>query len=223
MKNGSFKVCHRYGDDAGKRRVSAQYVSSGTYMQVDEAVREPIRIMNEDLGFKTIWSCEGHTEDWSCNDGVLGQKWDGDRVIAKCFQESYIALYPMCIKMAQCLTCFFESEGFAAGSTHRKDGGFEYSSVFLNYPGGHLEADLRLIPEDDQAVVCLRVGPHNVDMTRAPWREEDSLLFKDLGDALSGLKALEQGEWDLVRDTGWELWLAILSRYNDRRCEEDKK
>lgn len=53
----------QYPQEPAGRRFSGNHAGSDDYKMVDAAMKEPVRILNEDIGFQTHASCEGHLED----------------------------------------------------------------------------------------------------------------------------------------------------------------
>jgi hypothetical protein len=212
--NKNFKISGMYFPEADRRRVKSEYIDIGTYADVDHAVREPVRIINEVFGLKTLWSCEGHEQDWADNDGILGYvRDDKGEIIGRAFQESYIAFSPMYVQDVDKFIFYLRSLGFEEGSNLRHLCSGKYFSVFANFNSGHLEADVKYAEEGDLATIFLRVGSHNVNMSRAPAIDINGESFKNLSDSVSGFRSLKQADWDIIRDTGWELWLNILAGY----------
>ncbi|MCD1296295.1 hypothetical protein CUJ83_14930 [Methanocella sp. CWC-04] len=214
IKRKNFNIAGTYPKDPDCRRVSSLYADHSTYGCVDAAIREPVRILNEEFGLNTLWSCEGHEPEWKANGGILGFMYDEKgNVVGRCSQESYIALSEMYIENVDKFVLYLRSIGFGEGSTLRPLCKGKYYSVYLNFPNGHLESDIKYGPECETATVFLRVGPHNVNMDNAGWNEHNGTRFKNLCEAVSGNPAFSQEEWDSIRDAGWEIWLNIISNF----------
>lgn len=205
------RVSGTYKSDVEARRVSKNYAGGGLYNEVDGAVKEPVRILNEELGYRTYASCEGHPEDHRKEVGApIGYIYDDEgHVIGSRFQESYIALKS--VRDADHFERYLLENGFKEGSTKRiYAGGAEGWGIYRNLSNNScLTANFNKDTPTSRTRVSLRISGGRVDMGKAKWTEwpETGQRFRN---TLRVGKVVDQKSWDGIRDGGWETWLNLL-------------
>ncbi len=198
------------GIPPSKRSNSQYYAGGGSYaVNVDAAIKEPIRILNEELGYNTFASCEGHACNWKA--GTLGYSED---MSSSAFQESYVAVYAD-EESVKSLENYLTTKGFEIGSTPRANVVEETYDLYKNVGNYHLIFDIkRPVGPGGRSTFALRVGSGTLNPSKAKVHTLSSgESFRNIDSSLSGQKALSQKAWDSARDTGWTEWIDLLREY----------
>jgi hypothetical protein len=214
--SGGYGVKYTYSNiPASQRSNSTYYAGGGSYKtNVDSALIEPVRILNEVMGYNTFASCEGHAKDWNHAD-TLGYTKDKDgNPTGFAFQESYVAIWANENEMNS-MESYLKTQGFEIGSTPRSNVIENSYDLFKNVNGYHLIFDItKPIAPGGKSEFVLRIGSGILNPSKAKTHKlSTGETFKNIGDSLQGQKALSQKDWDTTRDAGWDKWLGIMQNY----------
>jgi hypothetical protein len=188
------------------RRVTTPPGSSD-YGHVDLAMREPVRIINEDLNLRTFASCEYHPCDLDKRHYEVfhynGKEYD---YTYRPPYRSYIALDLGRYHRVLSLMDFLKKSGF----TEEKD----------TSPQGKFD-----VLKDDDLTDTTKIMENHLLKANIPIATLGlSYSYYATGDPADGRCSIDVtpaekrhirrwSEWDKIRDTGWEHWLEILYNY----------
>lgn len=213
-------IAYNYSNIPPSQRSNPSYYQGGGSYKtdVDAALVEPVRILNEELGYNTFASCEGHACDWEGSD-VLGMYEKIDRISGRsssgmAFQESYISIYSSEEEIVN-LEKFLKSNGFELGSTPRSYVNETSYDLYKNIGNHYLLFDVtKPIGPGGRSIFSLRIGSGTLNPSKSKLHVMSSgESFINIRDSLNGQKALSQKDWDNARDAGWNSWINILRKY----------
>jgi len=165
-------------------------VGSG-YADVDAAIAEPVRLMNEALGFTTYASCEGHLDPVNPHVPIPVDSEALSR-IEPCV--SYIGFYLRADEHVA-LVGFLCDHGFQSA----------YSGYFARGRATGRSLPRNYVRYSGEAVLSFHLSERvNGDMATA----RASVEPRDM--------PLGQAEWDRLRDSAWETWLDLFELYRGR-------
>lgn len=184
------------------RRVKAKI--GGDYSCVDLAMREPVRVINERRGIRTIACCECHPDDIDsrCYEVFrhLGQ--DGSCTLRQPYR-SYIWIDLKSFENVETFMALLRGCGFGDRKDTRPRSSMEYADrdeiiqVYAEY-GMELSVGARRLGFE-----YIYAGGEKMDGGTC----SIDIRLQDRQD----IRRWE--EWDRIRDAGWEHWLEILGLY----------
>jgi hypothetical protein len=189
------KLTRKYPRKIRLRYSKTPEAASSPTADIDPAMREPIKIMNQKLGYETFGCCEGHKDPVNPYQKKFKVP-KGVRMIKGKPYDSYIGFYlPITYHLP--LIDFLIKRKFFAAPAYIAGGSIYVSNNITGYNANFYQRyrdGVGLVYGTDGAMKGDRFG---VTIQVLPIQMPKS-----------------QKQWDELRDTGWETWLNLLQKFN---------
>jgi hypothetical protein len=189
------KLSRKYPNRINSRYSKDPKAAASNIADIDVAMREPIKIMNNKLGYATLGCCEGHKNPINPYQKMIKIPCDVKPCKLKPY-ESYIGFYlPICLH-SPLIDFLLSKNFFAAGGYIAMGKLYIANSSESNFYQRYSEGVALIYGTDgalkgDTFLVTIQVEP--IEMPNS------------------------QKKWDELRDNGWETWLNLLLQFNNKQ------